>query len=330
MNTYKGETVDMFRRSMQIRSITHIVTLIVFILITSHGSFADAESVRGHGNADDVIVKVDGDPVTRGDILRRIRSAKGDIDPSRMEPDTWRGIVQTATKSEIIDKLFLKAARSENMEIDPENVETFINQSRKRLGQKRFEEVMGIQNATEQELKEVVKEKMLIEEYKSKLIKNITVENEELKKYYEENKDTLSRPDRVHLELLVMDKTVDADAVFQRIKEGEDFEKVTHQDGKNETSSIKRRLMWTTESKFPAEIQPKLKEGKMGDILEPLMINDKYYIMKILEKRRAGNAGLDEVEEQIREKLKREKETMTILSWYESRVGDHKIEYMKE
>ena len=98
----------------------------------------------------------------------------------------------------------------------------------------------------------------------------------------------------------------------------------------SDTSSIERLLRWTAYSALPPEIQPKLREGKTGDILEPFLINDKYYIMKILEKRPAGTAGFDEVEIRIRERLKRQKETMIILSWYEARVGDHKIEYIKK
>jgi parvulin-like peptidyl-prolyl isomerase len=311
----------MFKRFTQIRSITQMVTLSVLLLLISHNSFLGAEGLRGHGNADDVIVTVDGDPVTRGDILRRIRSAKGDIDPSKMNPDTWQGIVRTATRSEIIDKLLLKAARSENMDIDPVKLEMSINKAR---------DILGIQNATEQEFKEYVNEKMLIEKYKSRLVENITIEDEEVKKYYEKNKDTLSMPDRVYLELLIMVKEVDADAMFQRIKEDEDFGKVAREDGNNETSSIERHLRWTAYSTLPAEIQPKLREGKTGDIIEPFLINDKYYIMKILEKRPAGNAGFDEVRDRIRVRLKREKETMTIVSWYESRVSEAKIEYHKE
>jgi len=151
-----------------------------------------------------------------------------------------------------------------------------------------------------------------------------------VKKYYEENKDTLSRPDRVHVELLVMDKAVDADALFKRIKKGKEFETVARDDNNNGTSSIERRLRWTTYSVMPKSVRPKLKEGKKGDILEPFLINDKYYIMKILEKRPAGTAGLDEVDDRIRERLKRQKETKTILSWYEARVGNHKIEYIKK
>lgn len=319
----------MFKTSIQIRPIICMVTLFVFLLIIIRGSLAGAENVRGHGNVDEVIVKVDGSPVTRGDILRRILFAKGDIDPSKMDPDAWNGIVQTATKSAIIDRLFLKAARSENMEIEPEKLETFIHQSRERLGQDRFQKILGIQNAaTEQDFKEAVMEKMLIEEYKSRLVKNISVENEEVKKYYEEIKDTLGRPDRVHLELLVIGKAVDADALFKRVKKGEDFEKVAREDGNNETSSIERRLTWIVYSTLPAEIQPKLKEGKTGDILEPFLMNDKYYILKMLEKRQAGNAGFDEVEQDIRRSFLRRKQEKIINEWYEAAKIKAKIEYI--
>lgn len=311
----------MFKRTIRILSITHMVILVAFLLIIGNSSFAGAEPVRGHGSADDVIVTVDGDPVTRGDILRRIRSAKGDIDPSKMDPDTWQGIVQTATKSEIIDKLLLKAARSENMEIDPEKLEMSINKAR---------DILGIQYATEQEFKEYVKEKMLIEKYKSKLFENITVEDTEVKAFYEENKDALTMPERVHLEFLITDKKVDADALYKRIKGGEDFAKVVRENDNNEIKSLERGLRWSTYDSMPMEMQPKLREGKTGDILEPFLIKDKYYIMKILEKRPAGTAGFDEVKDRIRERLKREKETMAILSWYESRVSNHKIEYIKE
>ena len=320
----------MFKRSIQIHRIVQMVALLVTLLIMGYGSFVGAEGMRGHGNANEIIVTVDGDPVTREDILRRIRSAKGDIDPSKMDPDTWQGIVQTATKSEIIDKLLLKAARSENMEINPEKLEMSINQTRERLGKKRLQEILDMRNDTEQEFKEFVKEKMLIEKYKLKLFENITVENTEVKAYYERNKDTLAMPERVYLELLIMDKTVDADALFKRIKKGEELETVAREDNNNETSSIDRRLRWTTYSVMPTEIQPKLKEGKTGDILEPFMHNDKYYIIRILEKRQAGNAGFDEVKDRIREGLKRKKENMTIVSWYEARVREAKIEYIKE
>jgi foldase protein PrsA len=298
-----------------------MVILVAFLLIMANSSFAGAEGVRGHGSAGDVIVTVDGDPVTRGDILRRIRSAKGDIDPSKMDPDTWQGIVQTATKSEIIDKLLLKAARSENMDIDPEKLDVSINKAR---------DILGIQYATEQEFKEYVKEKMLIEKYKLKLFENITVEDTEVKAFYEANKDTLAMPERVHLEFLITDNKVDADALYKRIKGGEDFEKVVRDNDNNEIKSLERGLRWSTYGAMPTEIQPKLKEGKTDDILKPFLSNDKYYIMKILEKRPAGNAGFDEVKDRIRERLRREKETKAILSWYESRVQEANIEYIKK
>jgi foldase protein PrsA len=300
------------------------------LLIISYGSFVSAEGVRGHENVNDVIVKVDGDPITRGDILRRILFAKGDIDPSKMEPGKWQGIFQTATKSEIIDKLFLKAARSGKMEIEPEKLETFIDEKMNRFGKEKFQEILGIKNtATDQEVKEFVKEKMLIEKYRSKLVENITIEDKEVKEYYEENKDTLSRPDRVHVELLAMDKAVDADALFKRIKKGEDFEKVAREDGNNETSSIERRFKWTNYNVLPESIRPKLKEGKTGDILEPFLINDKYYILKILEKRQAGKAGFDEVKNSIRKSYLQRKQQRIIDKWYEEAKNNSKIEFVR-
>jgi parvulin-like peptidyl-prolyl isomerase len=307
-----------------------MAVLLSFLLIMGNSIVVSAEGVRGHGSADDVIVTVDGDPVTRGDILRRIRSARGDIDPSKMDPDTWQGIVQTATKSEIIDRLLLKAARSENMEIDPEKLEMSITQTRERFGKERFQEILDTRNTTEQEFKEFVKERMLIEKYKLKLFENITVENTEVKQYFDEHKDTLTMPERVHLEFLITGKRVDADALYKRFKGGEDFEKVVHDNDNNEIKSLERALRWSTYEAMPKKLQPKLKEGKTGDIIEPFLINDKYYIMKILEKRPAGTAEFDEVKDRIRERLKREKQTMTIVSWYESRVSEAKIEYHNE
>jgi len=321
----------MVKRSMQICSITCMVTLFIFLSVIATSCLAGAGEVSGHGNVNDVMVTVDGEPIMRGDVLRRILINKGDIDPSKMEPEKWQGMMETATKSEIIDRLLLKAAQSENLEIEPEKLETFINQSKERLGKERFQNILGIENtATEEEFKEAVRGKMLIEEYRAGLVKNLTIEDKEVKDYYEENKDSFSRPERVHLELLVIDKTLDADALFKQVKKGGDFEKAARENGNNETSSVERRLSWTTDNVMPESVRPKLKEGKKGDILEPFLHNGKYYILKILEKRPAGTAGLDEVEDRIREVLTRKKETMTILSWYEARARDHTIEYLKE
>lgn len=286
-----------------------------------------AEGARGHGASGDVIVRVDGEPVTRGDVLRRVRAAKGNIEPSTMDPEEWRRIVATATKSEIVDRLLLKAALAGGMEIDSEKLERSVGDMKEELGEARFRQVLDMRSATEEEFRVFIRQRMLMEKYKAALFKDASIAEDALKAHYEKHLGSYSLPSRASLEIMVLEDEESSGAALERLRNGEEFAAVAAaygSGGRNSSEGGERTVPLDT---LPADLQSGIRAARAGELLGPLKASDGTYIIRVGERWEAGPPDYDEISGGIRKELL-EKEKLAILdAWYEAEKQKAVIEY---
>lgn len=288
---------------------------------------AGAERARGHGESGDVIVKVDGEPITRGDILRRVRAAKGNIQPSAMDPGQWRGIVATATKSEIVDRLLLKAALSAGMEVDGDKLERSVGEIREKLGEEGFQQVLEVRSATEEEFRKFIERRMLMEKYKAALFKDVSIEDETVRGHYEEHRDSYALPKRAKLGLMVVENEESAGAALEKLREGEEFGLVAAAHGAGGRSASEGGAKVVAIDTLPDAVKPSVMAAKTGDLLGPLQGSEGTYVIQVGEKWEAGPPEYDEVRNRIRKELL-DKERLAILdAWYEAEKKNASIEY---
>jgi len=282
-----------------------------------------AEGARGHGASGDLIVKVDGEPVTRGDVLRRVRAAKGNIEPSTMDPEEWRRIVATATKSEIVDRLLLKAALAGGMKIDSEKLERSVGDMKEELGEARFRQVLDMRSATEEEFREFIRQRMLMEKYKAALFKDASIAEDAVKKHL----GSYSLPARASLEIMVLEDGESSGAALERLRNGEEFATVAAaygSGGRNSSEGGERTVSLDT---LPADLQSRVRAARAGELLGPLKASDGTYIIRVGERWEAGPPDYDEISDGIRKELL-EKEKLAILdAWYEAEKQKAVIEY---
>ena len=154
----------------------------------------------------------------------------------------------------------------------------------KRLGLDTKDEV---RQTIEQLKKQIVVEQLLGKEIQEKLDK---ISPEDIKLYYEANKETLGlEPARIKVSYLGFEKESQKDEMLQKLKK---------QEGKPQE-------IWLTEgqSDIPGIGEAKdviaglfLKEK--GQISDPLKIKDKFYIFSILDKKEKRQKGFEEVKQE--------------------------------
>ncbi|MGE5892978.1 MAG: peptidyl-prolyl cis-trans isomerase [bacterium] len=279
-------------------------------------------------NSKKVVAKVNGEPVYEGDVVRRIRAVYGDVEKTKIEHTKWQMMVEAATDSEIIDRLIIQTARKEGLKVSPDGVDEVMKRSREQMGEENFRSMLHERQATEEGFRKFLEERELIAQYKKKLFSAINLDEKTLREYYEGHRDNFIEPESVLLEVITVADKEKADEVFQRWGKGEDFEKLSEAYSTKEGEHAGRKLRWMPYDAMPMDLQPKVREGKRGEILSPIQSSGKYYVIKILDKRAEKKLSYDEAKDRVREMLTAKRQQDIIEKLYEEEKEKAKIEYV--
>ncbi len=174
-------------------------------------------------------------------------------------------------------------------------------------------------------IKEIVDNIIIQELTKQEISEKIKITDEEIKKYYKENKDSFTKPEKVKANLILFEVKDDATAeektekekkaeeVLKQLKNGADFEKLakelsedkrTKKRGGSTGFFSKGKRLNTYGEKFE-EIVFSLKPGETSDVFES---KKGFYIVRVADKKARRDQSLDEVKNKIERRIKQEKQ----------------------
>lgn len=165
----------------------------------------------------------------------------------------------------------------------------------KRLGLDAKEETRQI---LEQLKKQIVVEQFLAKEIQEKLDK---ITPEDIKLYYEANKDSYVEPAQIKVSFLSFENESQKDEMAQKLKK---------QEGKPQEASITEGDFSVAGIGEAKDVIARLFLKEKGEISDPLKIKDKFYIFSILEKRQRRQKPFEEVKSEVeyRYKMKKQQE----------------------
>lgn len=162
---------------------------------------------------------------------------------------------------------------------------------------------------------------ILAESYLQKRLSKISIKEEEMRNYYEKNKEKYSEPERVHLKHILIfvpegaDKQTKEKALNRakqikaQLLKGAKFEELAklHSD---DTASREKGgdLGVLRKGETLPEFEEKVFKLKVGEISDPISSPYGYHIVKVIKKLPPTTLPYEKVKDEVREDLKREKE----------------------
>ena len=169
---------------------------------------------------------------------------------------------------------------------------------------------------------EMLVDQTLAREIEEELKKGITVEEEEIRKYYEDNKDRYGSNSRVHARQITVPTEGEAKTILAKIKKGEDFAGLAKQYSKDEYAGKGGNLGIVRPGKLTPDLEKvvfSLKEGEAS----PVVKSDQGYVIILADKvSQAKEKPYDQVKKSIERVLMREK--------LNKAVGDLKADIRKK
>jgi parvulin-like peptidyl-prolyl isomerase len=304
------------------------LSLAVFLVACTEAS--DQPKAENLSTGEQVVVaRVNGEAIYEANVLRRMRAAHGDdIEPLKSDPNRWRMLFEVALDTEITDKLLLQTAVAEGMSVPAEEAEELVARTKSLAGEDAFKQMLKERGATEDAFRDFLVEQELIGRYKEKLFSSIEVDDDALENYYDGHPESFAEPEQVRLETFTFDVSDTADRIHARWAGGESFDEIA-QTYLAEAEKVGRRTRWMPIDAVPEGFRQKVAAGAPGDILEPARVADKFYVVRILEKRDARIRTFEEVKEEILGMVTRLLRNKRLDEWYQSASREGKIEFVR-
>jgi parvulin-like peptidyl-prolyl isomerase len=276
----------------------------------------------------EVVVRVNGEPVYASAVLRRMQAASsGDLEEVRQDPNRWQMLEDVAIETEIMDELLLQAAVNDGISVSPEKAGELLEEVRRMAGEDAFAAMLEERGADEEKFREFLVKRELINRYKEKLFAGVAIDVSALQEYYEGHAETFTEIDQVRLEILTFGVGETAEKMYGRWTGGESFDSIA-QAYLDEGEQVGRRTRWMPVSAVPPELQQKVVEADAGTILDPQQVGGKYYVVRVVEKRGARALSFEEVQDEIAETILNLRKDKILDEWYKTASQAAKIEYV--
>lgn len=228
---------------------------------------------------------------------------------------------------ELLTKMVIVAreARRLGIEVTEQEVQDRLAQEMSRFDStERWLEILEKSGLTRERRKEQVKLELLFHKYEAEVlgpkVEEDVLTQENLRAYYDRYRDQVFvRPLRVHVRYLMRAVPKDApeqerqrerkivEDAYARIKGGEPFEDVARELSAHESALEGGDIGWVTEEvDMPKDLQKAVLELSAGEMTGVLEGPHGFHLFEAIEVREAGPVPFEDVEEEIRARIKEE------------------------
>ncbi|WP_215507511.1 peptidylprolyl isomerase [Peptoniphilus sp. EMRHCC_23] len=170
--------------------------------------------------------------------------------------------------------------------------------------------------------------KSLLKSYNfSKTIEGVEATEEDMKKFYEENKQFFKKPESVHAAHILVDEEAKAADLAKQAREGADFGELAKEHSTCPSNQNGGDLGSFARGQMVPEFDEKVFGMKDGEISDPVKTQFGYHIIKRIEGNPEEEKSFDEVRGEIQMELTRQKQQERYLEKVAELEKKYKVEY---
>jgi foldase protein PrsA len=258
---------------------------------------------------EDVVAKINGEAITKDQLYDAMVKQGG----------------QQALDMLIMEKIIEMEAKKQGIQVTEQDVDKEIDKMAEQYGgREAFERIIGMYGYSIDGMKKDIGMSLKIEEL---LRPSISITEEEMKEYFEENKETFAVEEQVKASHILTETEEAVAEVKEKLDAGEDFAELAKEYSIDEANKNYGGDLGIVKR---GEMVPEFEEAafsmEAGSISEPVKTQFGYHIIKVDDKKEAREADFEQSKEQIEEILFEGKVQLEFHSWYQGKLEEYEIE----
>lgn len=160
-------------------------------------------------------------------------------------------------------------------------------------------------------------------------LSKITVSEEEIKEYYENNKEKFQEAEQVRAKHILVDTEEEAKSIKDQIEGGLSFEEAAQNNSKCPSASNGGDLGFFTRGRMVPEFENAAFELNVGEVSAPVQTQFGFHLIKVEEKKEASVKSFEEVEQMIGGTVLQEKQASKYYELVEELKGKFNVQMYK-
>lgn len=156
-----------------------------------------------------------------------------------------------------------------------------------------------------------------------KVLKDITVSEDEVLEYYNSNSEMFKQPETVKASHILVDEEEQAEKIAKEIKDGLTFEEAAKKHSKCPSKDNGGDLGFFSKGRMVPEFEAAAFDMSIGEVSAPVKSQFGYHIIKLVDKKEEHTKDFNEVKDQLTQQLVAKKQQETYLN----KVNELKKEY---
>ncbi|WP_462411797.1 peptidylprolyl isomerase [Neobacillus sp. Marseille-QA0830] len=258
---------------------------------------------------DSAVASINGQSITKDDLYSEMVKQYGSATVDQM----------------IADKIVASEATKKKVTVSNSEVNKQIDALKKSYGgEDMFNQMIASNNTTLSQVKSDLKNYLTI---KKLLEPQIKITEDEMKTYFEENKDSFAQPEQVKASHILVADEATANEVKQKLNDGADFAELAKQYSTDSgTKDDGGELGYFGKGDMVAEFEDVAFSLDVNQISDPVKTDYGYHIIKVEDKKAATEANYDDSKATIKDTLIDQKLDTEYTSWLEKKKKSYKIE----
>lgn len=261
--------------------------------------------------ADVTVATVDGSPVTRAELDRRLRRVTGEADVSGAEPDLVAGVLDQL----VDERILLAEAQRRGLSIAPSDIEAKARAEETAMGAEAFAAMLERERLTPEAFRKQVGDALLVRAILATVPRPRPIREFDVREYYDAHRKEFAQPPQYRARILTAPSRAEAEALRAQIAAGADFATVASAKSISPERTQGGDLGFVPTGQLPPEIDAQaeaLKPGEMSAVFESPF---GFHVLKLEDRRPARQQTLDQARAEIMRLLDTSRTEQATEAW---------------
>jgi len=258
------------------------------------------------------------------------KPAVASINGQKITKDEFYDSLVKANGSQVLDTMIAKKvikleAEKQNITVSEDEIQAELNQYYDYYGGEQA--FINVIEASGHTIEEVKDDTLINLQLKKLIAPTITITEEEMQAYFDENLDSFAEPEKVKASHILVDSMEKANEVKTKLDGGADFAELakeysidtTNKDSGGDLGYFERDTM-------VAEFEEAAFSMEVGAISDPVKTDYGYHIIKVTDKKAAQEPDYEASKESIRDTLLDEKISTEYAAWIDGLYQQYNVQ----